>query len=108
LISSGGGVDLVSGLNWSFNFISAEVSSDVFKEARQDRIIWKIAEKEGIVSPDGTIDLKATTKDVSNSQYLKRIKNFVDAMDLHITNIEELFPKQEYGGWYQIYYLYED
>jgi len=96
------------GLNWSFNVISMEVSSDVFKEVKQDKIIWKIAEVVGIVSSDGTIDLEAKTKDISNSQHLKQIKNFVDAMDWRITNIEELFPKQKYEKWYEIYYLYED
>ncbi len=95
-------------LNWSFNVMSAEVSSDVFKEAKLDKIIWKIAEKLGIVSPDGTIDLKATTKDRTNYEHLKDITKFVRAMDLHITNIEELFPKQEYEKWYEIYYLYGD
>ncbi len=97
---------ILRGLDWSVNAISIEASgSGLWKEVRQDKIIWKIAEKEGIVSKDGTIDLQTP----GFRQKLKDITKFVNRMDLSRyevnSKIEEEFPKEKHGKWYEIYYL---
>ncbi|MCK4249975.1 RHS repeat-associated core domain-containing protein [candidate division WOR-3 bacterium] len=78
----------------ALNFITkAEASSEV----RQDKIIWRIAEKMGIVDADGTIDFKYHRGEFDE------IMDFVKELDKHHSTLPENLLENYEEGWYDIY-----
>ncbi|MBE0433800.1 hypothetical protein IBX73_10110 [candidate division WOR-3 bacterium] len=81
--------------------LNAIINEGVFTEVRLDRIIWRIAEREGIVSADMTIDLDARHGKVRSK--FDAIDMFVKAVDKPPTHLPEIYKKDIYKEWYEIY-----
>ncbi|MEO0189988.1 MAG: hypothetical protein ABIL18_03305 [candidate division WOR-3 bacterium] len=94
---------ILRGIDWSINGIGiSESGLGVLNEVRQDRIIWKIAEKEGIVSPDGTIDLETKKDGKEIKEIFMKIDKFVKDVDKNLGKLPEKYQKG-YEKWYTIY-----
>ncbi|MEO0095187.1 MAG: hypothetical protein ABIL66_04770 [candidate division WOR-3 bacterium] len=90
---------ILRGIDWSINGIGiSESGLGVLNEVRQDRIIWKIAEKVDIVSADNTIDL-----DKHKAKFFE-IDKFVKDVDKNLGKLPEKYQSdKKYKEWYEIY-----